>query len=68
MNTEQQRDLEKSSRPRSGGISLRTLVIIIGAMFLVFGIGAAVMIHSEPDPRPVAPGPHYYYEDPLENI
>jgi len=68
MEAEQQTTQDKNSRRRPGGISFRTFVIIIGAAFLIFGIGAAVMIHNEPDPRPVAPGPHYYYENPLENI
>lgn len=68
METQEKTEHRTESQPRSGGISFRTLVIIIGAVFLLFGIGAAVMIHSEPDLRPVAPGPNYYHEDPLENI
>lgn len=68
METEQETELKRSAQPKSRGISLRTLVIIIGAILLVFGIGAAVMIHNEPEPRPLAPGPHYHYEDPLEHI
>jgi len=52
----------------SGGISLRNFLLIIGALFLIFGIATAVTLMSEPEPRPLAPGQSFHPTDPLEII
>jgi len=57
----------ESERPR-GGISLRNFLLIIGALFLIFGIATAVTLIDEPEPRPLAPGQSFHPTDPLEII
>jgi len=55
-------------KPTAGGISLRSFLLIIGALFLIFGIATAVTLIEEPAPRPMAPGQNFHHTDPLEII
>jgi len=63
----EQQSTDSSKSPRQG-ISLRSFLLIIGVIFLIFGIATAVMLHSEPKPQIMAPGPHYHYETSQEII
>lgn len=59
---------DQSQRLVGGGISLRNFLLIIGALFLIFGIATAVTLIGEPDPKPLAPGQGFHHTDPLETI